>query len=112
MTDYTLYCVVCGTKRVRKAGAFYTADVPMCCEKAMIDINTAILACIEQGTTDYTARIFEPGKQLVWFVPQGISIDSNKLMLQQVIRATYPHVVFLDTDAFNASVERLAEKDQ
>ncbi len=106
MIDHTLYCVICGATRVRKQGAFYTANIPTCCEKAMIDKDATTLATIEQGTTDYTVRVLEPGKQPEWFVYNNTNM--NVPMLQQAIRNTYTNgVVFLDTDVFNANVERL-----
>lgn len=63
------------------------------------------LATIEQGTTEWLARILEPGRASQYFEPRGMYFGismSNNGFLERAVRDTYPTVRFVSEEEFNA----------
>ncbi len=65
-------------------------------------------ATIEQGTTEYLARILEPGKEPYYFVPRGIFYNivmGTSAQLQRAVLCSFPDAIFTSEEYFNRKVE-------
>ena len=71
-----------------------------------MDENT-VYATIEQGNTEWLARILEAGKEPYYFVPSGIYSGIAMLyksLLCKVLNSAYKDVVIVSEELFNRKV--------
>lgn len=76
-------------------------------DKLIVHTAEDTYATIEQGTTEWLARILEPGKEPVYFVPagkyHGVAM-TLKSLLCKAVNDTYRNVVFVSPELFNKKV--------
>jgi hypothetical protein len=72
-------------------------------------IDNTVYATLERGSTEWLARILEPGKQPAYFVPSGIYHGiamSLKSVLCKAVNDTYSGVTFVSDTLFNLLVKQ------
>jgi hypothetical protein len=70
-------------------------------------MSATVIATIERGTTEWLARILEPGKPPAYFVPSGRYFGvgmSTRTFLLRAVQDTYPDVRFVTGEVFNQCV--------